>query len=78
LPRTVDNGKLNVHENEIGRFGFGFVDPALSVCSLDDRIARAGEEIAQDPAQVFLVFDDQDGLPDAKALRFSARIRSSI
>jgi hypothetical protein len=38
---AVDNGKLNVHVNEIGALGFGFVYPVLSVCSLDDRIARA-------------------------------------
>jgi hypothetical protein len=36
---AVDNGELDVHENEIGALRFGFGYPVLSVCGLDDRIA---------------------------------------
>ena len=42
--------------------GFGFGYAVSSVRSLDNRIARAAEEVAQDTAQVFLVVDNEDAL----------------
>src|SRR5262245_21407199 len=74
---AVEDGELDVHENEVGARRFGGANPLLSVGSLDDRIARAAEEVAQDAAQVVLVFDDQDALAHAMALRLSATIGSS-
>jgi hypothetical protein len=40
---TIDDRKLDIHENEIGPLGFGFVYSGLSIRSLDDSIARAAE-----------------------------------
>src|SRR5262245_57028420 len=71
---AVEDGKLNIHENEIGARRFGCANPVLSVGSLDARIART----AEDAAQVVLVFDDQDALAHAMALRSSATMGSSI
>src|SRR5262249_42417906 len=66
------------HQDEVGLLGFGAGDPGLAVGGLQDRIARACQQVAQNPAQVFLVFDDKNAFAHGTLLRNSARMGSSI
>jgi hypothetical protein len=59
-PRTqVNHRHLDIHEDEVGAFGLG--DAGFPVRRLDDRIARADQEVAEH-ASLFLVVNDEDGL----------------
>ena len=55
----IEGGHLDVHQYEIGMIGFVRSDAGLTVPSLNDRVPRAGEKVAQYTAQIFLVLDDQ-------------------
>jgi hypothetical protein len=48
------------------------------VCGLVHFVARSGEEVAQNAAQVFLILDDEDAFGHAAPLCLTARIGSSI
>src|SRR5688572_9462403 len=75
---AVEHRHLDVHQDEIGPVGLGTCYPGLAVGGLQHRIARAGEEGAQDAAQVLLVLDDEDALGHGTAFPSSARAGSSI
>src|SRR5262245_36377372 len=75
---AVEHRHLDVHQDEVGPVGLGTCYPGLAVGGFQHRIARAGEEGAQDAAQVLLVFHDEDALGHGAALRSSARAGSSI
>ena len=62
-----------------GRSDLAFGHAFAAVSGLGHFVARSREEIAQDAAQVFLIFDDKDALGHVVvALRNSARIGSCI
>src|SRR5262245_12693173 len=74
LPRrviAVEHGQLNVHEHEIEPFRGRLGDALGSIHGLDHGVARSGEEIAQDGAQIFLVLHNKNsfthGAPAAAA-----------
>jgi hypothetical protein len=50
---AVDDGKLDVHENEIGPLGSGFRHTVPTVRRPGNVVVRSGEKVAQDAAQVF-------------------------
>ena len=75
---SIDDGKLNIHENEIGalrrRHGHAF----LSVDRLDDFEAGIGKQIVENPPIVLGVLDDQYALAHAACLWSVARSGKTI
>ena len=63
---------LDVHEDEVGTVRTGQADPLLAGRGLDQLEADARQEIAEDPAIVFLIFDHQDAFAHVGALRIAA------
>jgi hypothetical protein len=73
------NGKLDIHEDEIGPLGLGFRHSMPTVRGFDNLVACTGEEIAQNAAPVFLIFDDEDEFfRHAAPLPAAARTGNSI
>ena len=74
--RAVEDGQLEVHEDEVRVLGLGYRHPSRPSAASDDVATLSGEEIAQDAAQVFLVLDDEDALGHVRQpFRNSARAR---
>ena len=57
---AIDHRHLNVHEDKVGVVGLRLSDAGLAICGFDERVARAGEKVAEHAAQIFLVIDDKD------------------
>ena len=61
-----------------GLSDFALATPSPPSAASSDFVARSGEEVAQDAAQVGLIFDDENALGHSAAFLASARIGSSI
>src|SRR5262249_13386805 len=71
---AIDDGHLNVHEDEVGTVGLGHGYASPTICGFDDRVARTTEKVAQHTAQVLLVLDDKDAFAHGVLSRNLARV----
>ena len=62
---AVDDGQLDVHQDQVGLLLLRQLDALLAVDGLDQLVAGAGQQVAQDGAVVLLVLDDEDALAHA-------------
>src|SRR6476619_226302 len=75
---SIDDGKLNIHENEIGALRRRHGNAFLSVDRLDDFEAGIGKQIVENPPIVLGVLDDQYALAHAACLWSVARSGKTI
>ena len=62
---AVEHGQLDVHEDQVRPLGLGEAHAGLAVGRLDQLVAGARQQIADDPPVVLLVLDDEDALGHA-------------
>ena len=75
---AVEHGQLDVHEHKIGVFRSRPGDALSAVHGLDHRIPGRGELIAQNGAQILLIFGDKNAFHYAAPLAVAARTGSSM
>src|SRR5262245_62758164 len=59
---AIDHRHLDIHEDEVGVLRPSLGDTGLAICGLDDRVTRASEEVAKQPAQGFLLLYDKNAV----------------
>ena len=70
---AVEHGQLDVHQDQVRALALGEAHAGLAVERLDQLVAGARQQIADDPPVVLLVLDDEDALWSCRHLLLARR-----